>query len=70
MTDVELAQWLIDRREEVNKQIELIAKSNEYRLIPLWKKLIELNNTMIEVFWELMIYREKGHLIPIAYPHK
>lgn len=70
MNDIELAQWLIDKRHEVNTEIDLITERQDEKALPLFKKLLQLNNALVEVFWELMILRERQGKSPLTLTQK
>jgi len=69
MEDIELAVWKETRRREINKVINTLAENADPKKLPILKKAITVNNSLVELFWELMIYREKCGLKPIAHPH-
>jgi len=69
MNDVELCKWCLSCRSETEQEIENLAKEADLKKLALFRKLIRLNNALVEVFWEVMIYREKCGLSPLAHPH-
>lgn len=69
MDDVILAQWLIDKRHEVEAEIDLLSEQADPKQLPLFRALLKVNNSLVEAFWELMIYREHMGLTPLAHPH-
>lgn len=70
MNDVMLAQWLIDKRHEVEAEVDLLSEQADPKKLPLFRALLKVNNSLVETFWELMIYREHTGLAPLAHPHK
>lgn len=70
MNDIELAQWLIDRKQEVNTEIGLLLKEQDQKRFPIFRKLLRVNNSLVETFQELMIVRERMGLTPLALPNK
>lgn len=54
-------------RSKVDTLISRLAEEQDPELVDLFKKLLQLNNSMVEVFWEIMIYMER-HGMPVPSP--
>ena len=64
MNETELTQWLADTKGKVDAQIAEIFKGGDPDLMPLWKKLIKLDNSLVEVFWEIITLKKKRGMNP------
>lgn len=69
MKDTELCKWIIAQRQKIDKMMEDLTKEAGPDKLPIFKKALNINNALVELFWEIMIYREKHSLTPLAYPH-
>jgi len=69
MDDRAVCQWIIDQRAELSKFTEEAAAQAGPKRVEVFKKLLAVNNTMVELFWEINIARDMEHLERIANPH-
>jgi len=63
----EIEVLVLEWRAKVDILINALAKEKDPELLDLFKRLLQLNNSMVEVFWEIMIYMEK-HGLPVPSP--
>lgn len=70
MDNIELCKWCLSHKNEVDEEIGKLAKEADPKKLPLFRKLLKVNNALTEVFWAVMIYRERCGLAPLAYPYK
>lgn len=68
MDDIELCQWVIDKREELDTFIEQAKAKAGPNREEVFKKLLAVNNSLVALFHEVMIAREKEGLVPLAHP--
>lgn len=68
MNDQAVCQWIVDRREELRRFIDQSAGEAKPQRLEVFKKLLAVNNAMVELFWEINIARDREHLDRIADP--
>jgi len=67
---IELAQWAIDQREYPLEAMDKLLEIADPKTLPIFKQLLSVNNSLVRLFWEICIYRERCGLTSIALPHK
>lgn len=69
MDDIEVCQWVIDQRSQLKKFTDQAAGRADPKRQEVFKKLLAVNNAMVELFWEINIARDREHLDRIADPN-
>lgn len=68
MDDVAVCKWIIEQRSQLKKFTEQAAGHADLKRQEVFKKLLEVNNAMVELFWEINIARDREQLERIADP--
>lgn len=68
MDDVAVCKWIIEQRSQLKKFTEAAAGQADPKRQEVFKKLLEVNNAMVELFWEINIARDREQLERIANP--
>ncbi len=68
MDDVAVCKWIIEQRGQLKTFTEQAAGRADLKRQEVFKKLLEVNNAMVELFWEINIARDREQLERIADP--
>lgn len=66
MDDREVCEWVIEQRNQLKKFTDQAADRADPMRGEVFKKLLAVNNAMVELFWEINIARDRAHLDRIA----
>lgn len=69
MNDKQICQWVVDQRVILKKFTDEAAAVAAEKRELVFKKLLVVNNAMVELFWEINIARDKEHKDKIALPN-
>lgn len=69
MDDITICRWAVRQQRTVGKFLEQAAQEAKPKRLDVFHKLITLNNSLVELFWEINIARDNEHLDRIANPH-
>lgn len=75
VVDREFVESIVGWKHRIDAEIETLSlesgderEDNYDGKKPIWDALFEVNNSLVELFWQIMIYRE-GHGLPVPVPH-
>ena len=68
MDDRAICEWVVNQREVLNKFLDQVAGLGKLGRGEVFKKMLAVNNTLVELFWEINIARDREHLDRIADP--
>lgn len=57
--DQEVCEWIVAQRAKLNEFIDTAADEAKPGRSDVFKKLLAVNNALVEVFWEINIARER-----------
>lgn len=68
MDDKEVCEWVIEQRDQLKKFTDQAAGRADPMRGEVFKKLLAVNNAMVELFWEINIARDREHLDQLFNP--
>lgn len=68
MKDEELAETIVGWKHRIDAEIEILSGEADNGKLPIFNALFDVNNSLVQLFWQIMIYRE-SHGLPVPVPN-
>ncbi|MBA7593464.1 hypothetical protein ES703_00384 [subsurface metagenome] len=69
MDDLAVCKWVVEQRSQLKKFTDQAAGQADPKRQEVFKKLLSVNNAMVELFWEINIARDREQLQRIVDPN-